>query len=233
MRNLLYAAIGLAAASLAPTAARAGVIVIVDVNGSGPTTLCSSATNSCAQASDLVVGGVTISGASVASNAPGSPLLSFSSGSSTIISNLSGALATVSFFIGGNGYTQPLPPATLFSRIGGTVTIGGGANAVTMVSCTVSGPVDTSCSGGTTTAPLTPNITATDSTYQAQDTTPVTSLTAPYSLVEGINYTLSDGAILGFQASTSLRAVPEPVSLALLGVGLLGLGAVPRRKHSV
>jgi hypothetical protein len=60
------------------------------------------------------------------------------------------------------------------------------------------------------------------------------SFTLSMASLAGLSITGSTIASFGasFSAVASASAVPEPLSIALLGVGLLGLGIVKRRKSS-
>ena len=55
------------------------------------------------------------------------------------------------------------------------------------------------------------------------------TLTDPYSLTQVFEIT-GEGGFINFSADARLKALPEPTSLTLLGIGLVGFGLMGARR---
>jgi hypothetical protein len=68
-------------------------------------------------------------------------------------------------------------------------------------------------------------------------TTPVNGLTAPYDLTEVITIVSTGANIFSLDESLTgtgtIGSAPEPISLALLGIGLIAMGAIRRHRRRV
>jgi hypothetical protein len=221
--------------SLVVSAPRARANLIVDYsldNGATFHNLVNAASGSSASGGSPTVGVFGISLLSIQSNSPGTPSLAMLLSDSLELVNTSGATASIEFAFSDTGYTAPTAPPNLVlnSHIGGSVTTANGANLASFTSCvsTTDSNLD-SCAGATDVAgPGTPDITANSFQSDARDT--ISSLAGPYSITSIWSVTLGAGSDVGFQANASLATVPEPLSLSLLATGLVGLGAVRRRR---
>jgi len=153
-------------------------------------------------------------------------------GANTSISNTTGASGhTLHITITGTGFTAPnTPPSiTALSHIGGTVALvsAGSTNTLTFTS---SVPAATFVPPGFT--GQTPAITTVGSFSNDQPAT-ITGLSGTFAISQSADIVLNAlGDEINFSTSTTLSSVPEPSSMALAGLGALGLiGYGPRRKR--
>jgi hypothetical protein len=231
MRNLLYAATALGAIALAPAAN--ATLVEVSINGGAFQTLCAAAPGTpCSNTAAFGGIGFVITG--MTTNSPGTASLAdvLSAAVNITDSNAAGTTTNVVLRAGDTGFGAPSAPASLASEIGGSVLIGGASNLLSFISCVDGTNASDSCPGTVATAPVTPNITSPTASYSGNDTAAVAALGHPFSMTEQLTLTLTGGTSFNYSASSDLTPVPEPASLALLGVGLLGVGLVASRKRS-
>jgi len=158
------------------------------------------------------------------SNSPGDPGLAFLDGSATSLTNVTSSTKTLYIKLGDTGWTSPTaPPGFLLfeSSIGGTVGVAKPANSLVFQSYV--DPADgQNSTAGFTTGPQTPAITATGP-FGSSASTSLFNLGPGYSMTQLYIVTLGAGGKIGFNATTTLTLLPEPSSLAIAGLGGLGL----------
>jgi hypothetical protein len=233
LRTSLFAAVATALAIGAPQA-RANIIVEYSLNGGATfNPLLSGPSGSTQAITSDTLGAFSVSVLSVQSNSPGTTSIAKLLSDSLDIVNTSGSTASIVFAFSDVGFTSPTAPPSLLlnSHIGGSVTTGSSANLASFTSCVSTTDANlTSCAGATDVAgPGTPGITA--GSFHDDKFATITALAGPYSLTSIFDVTLGAGSDVGFQANASLAPIPEPVSLSLLGVALIGLGAVRRLRR--
>ena len=238
MRNILLATAAVGVLALAAPAAHATPTLVINASDGTVANVVDVSGNSSSGTKTLSSGVFVDLGA--ISNAPGSTTAQLFS--STIeITNTTGSTQTVTLAFLQSGYDSPVVPpnAILENGLSGTWSNNVGTSTITAVGCTdatnSAGTSQISCPGGSTsTAGLLGTVSGGSGAFGTGDTDSVlvTSPLSLYSMDEILTITLASGANFNLTDSESLAPVPEPASLALLGVGLLGVG-VARRKRSV
>jgi len=134
-----------------------------------------------------------------------------------------GGVLTITF---SDSFTSPLAPyvAGFISAIGGTVTTGGGQAYVELETYLATSPDNSQSLGEGYYGPFSGVVSPFGGTYVSS----ILPGTLPYSLTEIITVSLPGGASASFNAD--LQALPEPMSLLLVGTGLIGLGFLSRRR---
>ena len=171
------------------------------------------------------IGGDAIVNLVAGTNSPGAGGIALLLGSDLSITDTGTGNVTLFITMGSTGFTTPVtPPNILFlSHIGGSVPFGDTANTMTYQSYVDSGNGQ-NVLGALTTGAQTPNVTGGAFDSSASPVT-ITSLTGTYSVTQYYAITLSAGSELNFAASTTLtnNAVPEPSSLVLGGIAVVGM----------
>jgi hypothetical protein len=219
-----FATIAIAAIAMAGLASEARADLMIDVSSDGSTftnicTVLGAPTSDISCAVSTFTSG-TITGKVQGAEADQTSTLSQLLSSATSLTNTGTATADIYIRVTGTGYTSPTGSAELTSQIGGSVATGSVDNLLTY----------SSSAQGQATSPLSPGITDSASSYNASNMIAVTGLTAPFDVMETIHFTLGAGSKLNYSASSTLTPVPEPASMALFGLGLVGVAGKLRRR---
>jgi len=158
------------------------------------------------------------------SNSPGTPTNGDVTQASVRVTNTSATTQSFAMRVSDDGFLAPSGAVTLFNNISGTVVQGSPVNLFSSFACT--GAALNTCNASQTTATIVSDITQSNSVGANSNSLAIALLGTPFSLTEQIMVTLGAGSIINFSVSADVVPAVEPASLALLGVGLLGLGMV-------
>lgn len=231
MKTALLAATALLGFSL-PYAANAALVLDESVNGGAFTTLCSGGPACSPGITFTDPAGIVFLILGASSNSPGTPQNGDVTQASVRVTNSSGATQSIVLRAGDTGFTAPSGATTLSNNISGTVITGSAANLFSSTACANPSDAQNSCAGAFQTAVINSDITQSNTSGANSNSLAIALLLAPFSLTEAISMTLGAGSVINFAASADVVPAAEPVPLAVLGVGLLGLAMVKRRKTS-
>jgi hypothetical protein len=213
-------------ASVLAIPASATLILDESVNGGGFTTLCSGGPACSPGVTFTDPAGITFLILGASSNAPGTPTNGDVTQAAVRVTNSSGATQSYVLRAGDTNFTAPSGATTLSNNISGTVITGSAANLFSSTACANPSDAQNSCAGAFTTPVINSNITQSNSSGANSNNLSIANLLAPFSLTEALNFTLGAGSVITFSASADVVPAGEPLGLAVLGVGLLGLGMV-------
>ncbi len=178
---------------------------------------------------------IVSTGPSVASN------YDLVSGSTTNVLGLGSGtslLPTLSIFTAANGFLTPPPKAILSNQVSSSSHLGIGLSAsatLSSISCMLdnSSPANYTCANPLSVViGTTPQSTENFGSPQSSNQTSLllTSFATPFDLANTTTVDLLPGDNMITTVTTTLQSVPEPFSMSLMAVGLVGLTIVYRRR---
>jgi len=225
MRTLLLAS----ALVALPAAAHAGLLAQYSTDGGATfTTICSDVAGGACTASFTAANGIDILAFGTTSNSPGTPANATLFSTSLQLENTSATQQSILLSVGDTGFSAPTGSVTFLNNLAGTVVVGGAGNLLSSIACLDTANGQNTCPATYQTPTINADITV-PGAGNATTTLPIGALAGPYSMTELISLTLDPGALLNYVSSSKVSPVPEPATLGLLGLGLLGLAAVRRR----
>jgi PEP-CTERM motif len=232
-KALAISSLGLSV-GLASTA-RADIIVGYSLTASGFTTLgTATGTNDMLNfTGPSLPNGVSLTFASFSDNVTGSPTNAGEEGEAINLTNNTGSAKSFYIFVGAGDYIRPAPgPFTLAYSISSQLSFTGFPVTVTSFACVFqnTGSVVDGCSG-TSTLPISITSASSSESEAANGSMAIGTMTPGYEIGDIVEITMANGAQVSINGAANLSPVPEPISLTLLGSGLIGLGVVRRRRR--
>lgn len=230
MKKLLLAASACAGLAFAQPAS-AGLLAQYSLdNGATFTPICSDISGgSCSDT--FTAGGLNFLVFAATSNSPGTPDEANLFSTTLRLTNTSGSTKSILLSVGDVDFTAPIGAVSFLNNVSGTVTTGGAGNLLSSIACIDSSNGQNTCPATYNTPAIVANITA-PGVGAATTTLPIAGLAGPYSMTELISITLDNGSEINYVSSSTVEPVPEPASLGILGLGLLGMGMIRARRRN-
>jgi hypothetical protein len=207
--------------------AQADMMLSYQLPGGSPTQCFLGSSDKGPGACPIITGsGVVITDYHALSNSPGNTSGAEELGTALTITDNATGPSIIRLWLVAQDFTIPTTAIDYASNL--AITSLKGAGSVGLTSCVdrsngLIPPTTPFCSPGSPELTnVTESFTGPDSDHNTVTST-ITSLTPPYSLSEEVTLTLTKGAVLNVITSQTLTptAVPEPVSIALLGCAML------------
>jgi hypothetical protein len=224
------------------TQAQAGMVISYSVDSGAFTgTLASVGEGSLAAYSATTNGGFFQLTGNAQSSSPGTTGYAELLASTLKIQNVSGSAHRLQLYIGDTGFTAPTAPPSpalvLNSHIGGSIAIEGAGDTLSFKSCIDLADGQNTCPAGAYWAGPGFPVINTAASFDSDQSSVLASLipTGPgspptYSISQYLDLTLDPNSKINFSNNTTLTAVPEPVSIALLGGILVLTSGLIRRQ---
>lgn len=222
------------AAVLPLAAANAGLVLDESINGGTSfTQLCGGAVACSPGIVFTDPNGVVFTILGASSNSPGTPTGADVTQASVRVTNTTGATHSLILRAGDTGFTAPSGAVTLSNQISGTVVTGNAANLFSSMACANPADVQNGCASPADVTPtINSNITQSNSAGSNFNSLGIASLGTPFSLTEVVSMTLGNGTVLTYTGSADVMPVPEPATLGMLLVGMVGMtGLVELRRR--
>jgi PEP-CTERM motif len=199
--------------------ARADLEIWISESGTpgGASKVAASGSNSSSTSYSNGSYGNNLSIGATASYTNSSAPLSEAISSSITLTNTSSSVVDVYVLVGANGFAAPSPPFNVLSSVSGT----GAPSSFSFTSYVNNSNGQNATSGGAQGAGSGSN-----SGSQALNSSKAFSVNSnanPYSITEYFKITLNDHASMTLSSSTSVVTAPEPSSMAIAGIGALGM----------
>lgn len=222
LRLSILSCIAIALTAVGSHTAHAGVVTTIQLSGTSFTNAGLQTAQPGSPALNGSTGGIAYTGLTASGTDSYADLTS----ASATFKNSSGSTKSLYIIVTSTGYTSPAGAVTVLSSLSGVSSKDTTASSV----LTLKSVVGTLNPTGTQTQnfPVTPA----GGGFNDNATGNIANLGSPFTITQYIQVTLNTGAILKVVgAETSLSPTPEPTSMALLGIGIVGMAGYGWRRR--